>query len=41
MGPVNQIPLGTIRVPPPFADKSLMALAKAVVLSVIPSGFPS
>ena len=40
MGPVNQIPFGTIKVPPPLSDSSCIALANASVFKVTPSGLP-
>jgi hypothetical protein len=40
IGPVNQIPLGTTSVPPPFSERLCIAFSKASVLRVMPSDFP-
>ena len=34
IGPVNQTPAGTLRVPPPLFERAFIAFSKAFVLSV-------
>ncbi|MBQ3777836.1 MAG: hypothetical protein II835_07095, partial [Fibrobacter sp.] len=40
IGPVSQMPEGTLRRPPPLSDKAFIALAKASVFRVPPSPTP-